>query len=577
MKNFNYSVFLLILLGTAVLQSSAQSVQFAARVNKNVLSADDNFQLEISSNSDGKITFPDLSSFRILSGPSRGSFSSYSNINGVVTQSTTYRWTYFLMPKKEGEFTIGSAKLNVDGKEYKTEPIKIKVSKPRDPSYYQQSNRKNIFTSLRVGRSEVYEGEHVVISYTISNQLMRASIEDLEYPNQSGCWMQSIEPPKNGWNSFVESSDGMDYQVTVIRKDILYPNSFGTLKLKPYTLKVLGQDRFSIREYNLTSNAATIQVKPLPPGKPDDFSGAVGQFKMETRISKNSLKANDGIDLTVKISGKGNFMFIEELPLNLPDEMEKYDPEIKEKLSYSEAGTNGSKEFRFLIIPRKKGNYTIGPLRFSYFDPESGKYHTLSSEAFPVEVLPGDGENDLPQTSQASEVEIIDRDIRHLQPIKDDLFSAEDLLFGKALYFLLLLIGPAFYIALLLIRKKNNLSDEEIARNRMKKASQFAIRQLQSAKQKLDQKQIPAFYEEIWKALNGYLSNKLRMETSGMTRANIRYELEQKNASPIHTEEFLNLLEACEMARFGMLNSGSETEIYNRTLELIDQLEASIK
>ncbi|MFN3342439.1 MAG: BatD family protein [Flavobacteriales bacterium] len=572
MKSIKY-IFLLLLLPQQLL---SQSVQFAARVSRNSLGMDENFQLEIATNTDGKVTLPDLSSFRIIGGPNRSSFSSTSFSNGQRIQVNTYSWTYWLMPVKEGEFTIGAAKLVFEGKEYTTDPIKIKVGKAKDPSFYQDNSRQQIFISIRTNRNKVYEGEHVVVSYTVNNRLMRASIEDHEFPNQTGCWMQIIDPGQKGWPSYTEKSDGMDYQVTIFKKEILYPNSFGTLKLKPYKMKILGQDRFFTKQFDLTSNSASLEVLPLPQGKPESFSGAVGKFKMEASINKTELKTNDGIDLTVKINGNGNFMFIDKIPFSLPSDIETYDPEIKEKLSYSESGTNGSKEFRYLLIPRKKGKYTIGPIQFSYFDPEKKQYFTIESEAFPITVLKGENE-DQPSMVQSSEVEIIDQDIRHYPSYRDDSFQPDHLFFGSKLFFFLLLTGPLAYILVIFIGRKRSLSPEEIISNKQKKASKFAIQQLESARKALEKGDSSTFYAELWKALNGYLSNKLLMEISGMTKENIRSVMEKKGAGAIEIDAFLRVIELCELTRFGMAQSVNGIEIYNETLSLIDQLESQLK
>ncbi|MBX7095253.1 MAG: BatD family protein [Flavobacteriales bacterium] len=570
-------VLLFLLLITKMVAVNGQDVQFYVKTAKTNYSIDENIQLQFISNSDGRISFPDLSSFKIIAGPNRGSFSSYSNINGVVSQSTTYTWTYFLLPTKEGEFTIGSAKIVIGGKEYKSDPIKLKIGKAKDPGFYQETGRKNIFTSLRVSRNKVYEGEHVVVSYTISNRLLRASIEDYEFPNQTGCWMQNIEPGQQGWPSYAENTDGLDYQVTIFKKEILYPNSFGTLKLKPYKMKILGQDRFTTQRFELTSNASNIEVMPLPAGKPEGFEGAVGNFKMDVQVNKSELKTNDGLDITIKISGNGNFMFIDNIPLNLPDGFENYEPEIKEKISYSESGTSGSKEFKYLTIPRKKGKYTIGPIRFSYFDPSDNKYHTLNSETFSVNVLPGEGNQNEPMLDQNSAVEILDTDIRHYPSYSGDTFSKDDIIFGSISFYGLTFLGPLAFFVLIFVRKKSQKSEEEIAAGKMKKASKFASQQLKEARKKLDEKNVSQFYEETWKALNGYLSNKLQLEVSGMSRENIRKSLSERQAGELYTEEFIQLLESCEMARFGMLVSGKEFEIYERALSLIDHLENAIK
>lgn len=411
--------------------------------------------------------------------------------------------------------------------------------------------------------------------YTRYNRILEY---DLDIPIQNGFWAQEIDPGKKGWGSYVENVNGIDYAVAILKKEILYPNAYGKFTLKPFDLMVVLQLNFWESErFDMLSNSPVIEVMNLPANAPPGFSGAVGQFEMEESISKTELKANDGVDLTLKIKGNGNFKLFDNVKIDVPNGIDTYDPDIKDKFSVTEGGTNGSKEYKYLFIPRKGGDYKLGPIHFSYFDPEAKIYKTLSTPVYNLKVEKSADESSAEVSASNPDMEVVDSDVRYLHEYNYDERNKNDFLFDSPLFTAGITLSPLVFVILLFVRKKKDKSEEEMADERMKKANRFAVSKLQLAKSKLDAGDLAGFYAETLKALDGYLTDKLRMQVSSLSKENITATMESKNISEKDIQSFLYLLESCEMARYGTIRSGKEKEIYHSSVELINHIESGIK
>ncbi len=568
-------LLLMVVAHTATLQ--AQDIQFTVRASRTSVPLDEAFQVTFTTNTgEGRFALPKLNDFRVLSGPSSSSFSSQMYNNGVLTQSVSSSWTVLLRAQRQGDLVIPPATLTVKGKTYKTEPLRITVTAAQNPVNDEgqaSGNQKPVFAVISLNKTKVAQGEHLVATYKLYTIYNRILDYNIQIPIQSGVWAQEIEPGNKGWNSYVENVNGRDYAVAVIKKELLYPNTFGKLTLKPFDLMVVAQENFyESRRFNLLSNSPVIEVSALPANSPTGFSGAVGSFKLESALSKTELKVNDGLDLTLTLSGNGNFKLIDKLPIQVSSEWELYDPEVKSRLTVTENGTSGSKEFRYLLIPRRAGNYTLGPFRIAYFDTGTRSYKTLETPAYTIKVERGEGEP-LAGGSQSSEVEILSREIRHLKKYTDDIRPQHDYFFGSPLFFGLLSLAPFIFLTLVVVRKKQQRSDDQLAAEKVKKAGRVAQKHLQVAREKIQQQESLAFYTETLKAIQRYLGDKLQLDAASLSKENIRMRLQAKNVPDSTADELLQLLETCEMARFGLLQSGREQEVYDRTAALIDQLE----
>lgn len=558
----------------------AQDISFTASANRTTVTTDETFQITFKSNADGQFTPPDFKDFKVLMGPSKGTSSQVSIINGVMSQSYTITWSYVIRPIKEGELTISAAKLNVNGKEYKSNQLKITVGKGSgqaitDNTVNPNQNNKPIFTSVSISKNKVYQGEPLVATYKLYMRSGRITDYDIKIPIQNGFWSQEIDPGKQGWPQYIENINGIDYVVVPLKKELLYPNSFGKFKLKPYDLMAVVQFSFwDSRRFDLVSNSPEIEVMPLPSsGRTPDFSGAVGSFKMETKFNKTELNVNDGIDITVKISGTGNFKLMEKPVVNIPDDFEIYEPETKDKLTVTEKGTSGYREFNYLVIPRHAGKYIIEPITFTYFDIESKTYKKLSGTIQEINVLGTETEEENKPVIK-SDLKVVNTDIAYLKPYEDDAVNKESFLVTKKWYYYLHITAIPLFIALIFLIRKHKNTDEQTGK--MQKATKVALKRLRIAKQYLNNNNSSAFYTELHKALLVYLSDKCRIQFSEQNKENIKLHLASKGVSEELNNTLIEILQTCEIARYARQQPGSEQILYNNSITLIEKLEKTL-
>jgi hypothetical protein len=580
----------------------AQDVKFTAATSHTEVATGDRFQIQFTANA--KITnfkAPDLSDFRVLSGPNQST--SMSFVNGAM--STTISFSYVLMAVKEGMFTIKPAVAAVDGQAYSTNSLNIAVSKGVNVQQQQtQQNQpeekiniskadasKDLFIKSSVTKSQVYQGEHIVATYQLYTKVNIAGNELVKNADLNGFWSQEIDLGQAQWSQ--EVFGGFRWNVATIRKIVLFPQRSGTLTIDPIEMKFIVQrratgggnsvfDQFFGRvenvEANLKSEPIKITVLPHPENKPASFSGAVGQFEMTTNLTTNKVKANEAINLKIKISGKGNLPLIDKFTIDFPKDFETYDPKVADNYKTTTAGVSGSKEFDYLIIPRHAGKFTIDPVEFTYFDPTTKSYKTTKSEPFVIEVEKGDGSagNVTFTGVNKEDVQILGEDIRYIFT-GDVLVSHTKSSFYRSLWFYLALgILPLLFILVLIFRNKIREAQRDVLGSKSRKANKMAIKYLAAAKKSLNSQQQTAFYENISKALFGYTSDKLKIPLSALNKENITEKLNGVNVSQDTINNFIATLELCEMARFAPV-SVSEQEIFGKAENIINQIEKEVR
>jgi hypothetical protein len=326
---------------------------------------------------------------------------------------------------------------------------------------------------------------------------------------------------------------------------------------------------------NLTSGKITFNVLPLPDAnRPASFRNAVGKFNMKVELDKTELNANDAATLKITLSGEGNLMLIEKPEIVFPNTFEVYDPQVQDKYKITSSGVSGSKTFKYLIIPRSGGNFTIGPIKFSYFDPHQKKYVELSSDTLHVKVSGIIATN--PVISSRREVEFIGQDIRYIDDRSEVPAFNLRFFFKSTLYYILSLL-PFILIALtILFRKKLFFYTKNLEEVRTKKASSVAVKRLKTAKKLLDNNQKELYFEEISKALSQYLSDKFKIELASMNKDVIQDTLRKKGISEDIIQRLIHILENCEIARFAPPGNEIQTDIYNETAEIITTLEKKL-
>lgn len=574
-----------LLICFAAMQTVFAQVQFTAQVDKNKLTRSDRLEVKFSVNqSADDFVGPSFSDFTILAGPNQRFENSY--INGRRSQKTIY--TYFLRAKKEGQLTIGEASISVSGKTYKSKPIRVFVSdKYVDENDPVTKARKNIYLRALLSKNKVYKGEQLIVTYKLYYTEDIRNLNSIDEPELEGFWKQDIDIGSS-YTVKEEVIGGKRFNTIVLKKQVLIPQKTGELVLDPMELELPvyiatnRRDIFSrpIKEpytFNVSSGKKTIRVKPLPrEGKPAGFSGAVGQFDFECSLSKDSVETNESINLKVSLTGKGNITLAELPKFDIPSVIETYDPKYEEKIKATYSGLQGNKSTNYLLIPRNRGTYKIDSQEFSYFDPKQEVYKKISSPEFSLKVF---GENQV-QTSvpigsrNQEEVAFIGKDILFIKTIIPEFIDRGEPFYGSKLFYLLLIL-PIVVTAILSVvlkNRRNQVVDVKSIKN--KRASKVANQRLKKVKSLMDASSNDAFYEELSGAMWGYLSDKLAIPASRLSKENVEEMMSSKNASKAHITECKQIIESCEFARFaGGGSSSAVSDLYKRAVSVIEKLE----
>jgi hypothetical protein len=584
---------LLILLFLLTNSLMAQ-VQFEAKVSKNTLGINERLRIEFTMNADGDNFVPpafESSGFRVVGGPSQSVSQSW--VNGKSSFNKSY--IYILLPTQKGNLTIKQASIEINGQIYKTSPVKINVTNavqlPKDPNEAPAITADdNIYLVADISKANPYLNEPITVVYKLyfSFNIGISNWRELNKPKYNDFWSQNIDIKQ------LKAEEGMfkgeRYRYVVLRKTVLYPQKSGRLEIEPLSLDIDCQVPTNRRNFwgqplmvedskRVSAGSKIINVKPLPEtGKPEDFSGAVGQFDFKVKPSKTTLKNGESLELTLSVIGKGNLKLFSLPKPILPSALEIYDPVHDENVSTPLTGMTGRITDKYTIIPQFKGNYQIKPIKFTYFDLASGRYKTLSSQPIMINVLDGpsvaSGEKTNANEVAKTKVEIAKSFAFNKQKTALKSMEKEDFL-GSGLFYSLMAL-PFLAIPLLIIGKRRKVaSDKDVIGNKIKKSNALAKKYLGDAKKYLGQKE--PFYIALEKALHNFLKAKLNIETSDMSKEKITEILESRNAQPESIAAFIALTENCEFARYA---PSSETAIqldYDKAVNIISALEKQLK
>ena len=566
-------------------------VSFQAKPSKTQLGINERLRIDFTMNEDGdNFTPPSFENFKVVGGPSQSINNSW--INGVRSFSKSY--TYFLSPTKKGEFTIGQSRIEINGEIYKTSPLKITVTSavdvPKDPNDPNYIASESIHLVAEVSKASPYLNEPVSVVYKLyvaENTGVR-NWSELDSPRYNDFWSQNIEV--KGLKVKEGKYKGENYRYVILKKTVLYPQKTGKLNIEPLTLDVLvevpsrrrdvfGRLMTSTANRIVTAGKRTINVKALPvDGKPIDFSGAVGSFDFDIKSNKNTLKTTEAFDLTIEVSGKGNLKLFELPKPNLPSALEVYEPEHSEKVSTKLSGMQGSISDRYTVVPNAQGQYPIPAVSFSYFDLNSKTYKTLTSKELIISVARDNGQNFTgnPQnTTQKTNIASLSKQFSSfksdggLEPIVRHPFYNTSL-------FWCLFLGPLLLIPLVIVvSKKQGEKALDVEGNRIRKTNKLARKYLGSAKKAIGQKEL--FYVALERALHNYLKSKLKIETSVFSKEKIKLLLVKKSVNKLQIEQFLNVLESCELARYTPLETADMERDYKKAAKVINVLDKQLK
>ncbi len=584
MKNLLF-LFVFVLGGFA---ASAQ-VQFDAKVSKSRLGINERLRVDFEMNQDGdNFTPPDFKNFRVVGGPNQSISNSW--INGKRSFSKTY--SYFLAPQTRGKITIGQATIDIKGETYKTSPVEVEVTAavetPKDGNNAEYVASENVHLVAEVSNTNPYLNEAITVTYKlyVSHDVsITSQWREIDTPKYADFWSQNIDN-QNNYKVMEGKYNGQDYRYVILRTTVLYPQKTGKLEIEPLTLDVpidvqgSRRDIFGRRlmeRVNKTISAGkrTIDVKPLPlAGRPDGFNGAVGEFQFDVTTDKTKLDANESLQLTVKVSGKGNLKLFNTPTVKLPSSLEVYEPEHTEKVTTTLNGMQGSISDTYTIVPQFKGTYPIQPLSFSFFDPKTEKYRTLTSKEFAIEVENGPLTAQGAQKSQDSgrRPVVFSKDNFKYIKLNANLKPISQEPFFQSVLFWSLMGGPFLLIPLFIVagkKRRERLADVE--GNKLRQANKLAKKYLSEARKNTSNP--VAFYEALERALHNYLKAKLNIETSEMEKGLISKMLLERQVKAETVENFINLLKSCEFARYASASKTSVEQDYRRSVEVISSID----
>lgn len=567
-------------------QGLMAQVQFEARVSKNTLGLNERLRIDFIMNVDGdNFEQPSFDGFKMVAGPSQQISQSW--INGRSSFQKIY--SYILQPERKGAITIKQAAIEFNGQIYKTNPIKVTVTnavaQERDPNDRPPGSPDELLELVaEISKTNPYLNEPITVVYKLYfNNIGVNRFKELAKPKYNDFWNQNIAIKQLQIEE--GSYKGQRCYSVILMKTVLYPQKSGRLTIDPLSLDIevemasnrrdmFGQMITTEGNKVVSAGAKTINVKPLPEtGKPESFTGAVGKFNFTVTPSKTTLKNGEGLDLIVSAQGAGNMkLFTLPKPV-VPNALEMYDPVHDEQVTTSLTGMSGRITDKYTIVPQYRGKYAIKPMQFSYFDLSSGTYKTITSKEIMIDVL--DGPTPAEANTGAAKNVVAKADQFKNIKSKTALIPIEKKDFYDSNLYLGLLFAPFIIIPIIILaRKKKEAMDSDVTGNRIRMNNKLAKKYLSQAKKHLNNKE--PFYIALEKAMHNFLKAKLHIETSEMSKDNIRELLLSRNANAETVQNFIALTENCEFARYAPASSASIQQDYDKAVMIISELEKQI-
>ncbi|RAR71321.1 BatD family protein [Flavobacterium aciduliphilum] len=565
-------------------------VKFEAEVSKNTLGLNERVRIEFSMNEDGDNFVPpnfEACGFRVVGGPSQSISQSW--INGRSSFQKSY--SYILQPLRKGSLVIKQAVIEINGQLYKTLPIRINVTSavnlpndPNEPPTVRADD--NLYLVADISKTNPYVNEPITVVYKLyfSYNIGISNWRELNKPKYNDFWSQNIDIKQ------LVAEEGLfkgeRYRYVVLKKAVLYPQKAGKLEIEPLTMDIdcqvprgrpnfFGQVQVVDDSKRVSAGSKVIQVKPLPEaGKPDSFTGAVGKFNFRVTPSKTTLKFGESLDLDVRVSGTGNLKLFSLPKPETPSNLEVYDPEHTENVTTPLTGMTGIIADKYTIIPQAKGNFPIKPIKFTYFDLDTHSYKTLVSTEIMLNVLDGPGLSNVSPALTEHHERTVNKTFAFIKQ-KATLKPMETEDFLGSGWFYTLFITPFLAIpALVFLRRRKEASASDVVGNKIKKANALARKHLAEAKKHTANKEL--FYVALEKAMHNFLKAKLNMETSEMNKETITTLLLSKNAETFVVQEFIELTESCELARYAPTTTFLIEKDYEKAVQILSNLEKQI-
>lgn len=595
-----------IALTALCIQAVAENISFKASA-PDVVVVGDQFRLSYTVTTQKIKDFraPSIKGFEVLMGPSRSQQSSTQIINGNMTSTSSITYTFILMATAAGEYSIPGASVIADGNQLVSNSIKIKVLPQEQGGNRGQASgtarsssvsNQDLFITATASKTNVYEQEAFVLTYKIYTREPNLQLNNAKLPDFKGFHSQEIEMPANArWSQ--EHYNGRNYSTAVYRQFVLFPQQSGKLFIEPAQFQMTigkaiqsddpfeaffngGSNILEIRK-NIVTPRISIDVHSLPANnKPASFTGGVGEFSISSSINNEKLKTNDALTVKIVISGTGNLKLISSPEVKFPNDFEIYDPKTDHQVRLTRDGLTGNKIIECLAIPRHAGTYKIPAISFSYFDIRSKSYKTLHTEEYTVKVEKGAGNANqvIANFTNKEDLKVLGEDIRYIKQNEVTLVPKGHFFYGSMRFWLFYIIPTLAFIVLFIVYRKQAIENANVAKIKTKRANKIAVKRMKMAGKLLSNNKQEAFYDEVLKALWGYICDKLNIPVSRLSKDNIEEKLRDHGVGEDLIKDFLNALNNCEFARFAPGNQNQAMDkIYSSSIEVISKMESSIK
>ena len=546
----------------------------------------------------------------VLIGPNRSMQSSYQMINGHTSSSSSITYTYIVCATKNGTFTIPSAHAVVGGKSIASNQLTIKVSGAAQGNSGGGSSRQrrqddgvevrdagsqisgsDLFIKVSANKKHVHEQEPILLTYKVYTLVGLTSLRG-DMPDLKSFYTQEVTLPSQ--KSFsIETFNGRPYKTTTWSQYVMFPQMTGKLQIPSITFEgIVVQQNRNIDPFEAFFNGGSgyvevkkkivapsidIQVDPLPE-RPAGFSGGVGHFSVSAQFNKTETKANDPVSLRITVSGAGNLKLIKQPQVNLPKDFDKYEPKTTDKTKLTTNGTEGSITYDLLIVPRHQGHYEIPPVELTYFDTSANAYKTVKSEPLMLNVAKGSGPGSVSDFSGQQDLQELSRDIRHIKTGDVNQQGVGEFFFGSVVYWISLALMAIVFISLFVIFRQRAIENANVTKRRAGKASKMAAKRLKKASRLMSDNKPGEFYDEVLRALWGYVGDKLNIPVEQLSHDNISQRLSDRLVGEETIAQFMGALDECEFERYAPGDpKGNMNKVYEKAMTAIVEIEGTMK
>jgi tetratricopeptide (TPR) repeat protein len=543
----------------------------------------------------------------VLMGPSTSRQSSFQMINGRTSSSSSITYTYILSATDNGTFTIPPARATVNGKQISSNSIRIKVSgQAQGHAGSQRQQRQSssgirsagtpisgsdLFIKVSANKNRVHEQEPILLTYKVYTLVDLTSLNG-KMPDLKSFYSQEIALPQQK-KFTIENVNGKPYRTVTWSQYVMFPQMTGKLEIPPITFEgVVVQANPDIDPFEAFFNGGSsyvevkkqikapglsVEVLPLPE-RPANFSGGVGQFNIKASLDQTEVKANDPVTLRITVSGAGNMKLLKEPVVNFPQDFDKYDAKQNEKTKLTANGLEGSITYEFLAVPRHQGTYDIPPVEFVYYDTRENAYKTLKTEALKLNVAKGNGSSQNSSYNSQQDVEQLNKDIHYIKTGDTEQRQQGDYFFGSTGYWVALLLISLLLISLIVIFRQRAIDNANIGKMRGKKANKVAVKRLKLADKLMKQGKANEFYDEVLRALWGYVGDKLNIPVEQLSRDNISQQLSGRNVDEATIAQFIGALDECEFERYAPGDAkGNMNKTFDAAMTAIIKIEDVMK